>query len=71
MKRVKFIGSGPLIPRSLPMQRTIVAFFIIAPLYIAFSAHRQPVYVVAVIAAIGFGVGHLVEAAVYAKPEAD
>jgi hypothetical protein len=53
------------------MLRYLVAFLVITPLYIGFSAHRQPMYVVFLIALVGFGIGRLVEAAVHAKPEAD
>ncbi len=42
------------------MLRFLVAFLVIAPLYIGLEAHRRPWYVVAAIAAVGFGAARMV-----------
>jgi uncharacterized membrane protein YjjB (DUF3815 family) len=50
--------------RSFLVLRFLVAFVVIAPLYLVLEAHRRPWYFVALIAAVGYGIAHLVEAAV-------
>jgi hypothetical protein len=49
------------------MLRFFIAFLVIAPLYLGLEGHRRPWYVVALIAAVGYGVAHLVEAVVRSR----
>jgi hypothetical protein len=53
------------------MLRFFVALVVIVPLYLVFEGHRQPWYVVALIAAAGFGTARLIEAAVRTEPPSE